>query len=122
MSNRVRIYIFATLVSAACAATLLYMRAPAFDRSFVAATLCLGTIALLTQLLAFTLARTATGSISFIPFLASAAIAPHWLTTLSVLIVVTIVQAIRSLDAAKRVFNICQQCLAISVAILVYLH
>ena len=121
MNSQVRTYVAVTIFLAFAATAALYVQAPAFNSNFGTAVLCLGTIALLTQILTFTLARTATGSISFVPFLASAAIAPHWLTPVSIFIVVTIIQATRSVHIVKRIFNVGQQCLATSVAILVYL-
>jgi hypothetical protein len=81
-------------------------------------------IALITHLMGLTLSRQGVGgvagSVSFVPFLASAAISPDWATAAGVTGVCVVVQIVRRRPAAKGVFNICQQCLSVSVAILAY--
>jgi HD-GYP domain-containing protein (c-di-GMP phosphodiesterase class II) len=121
MSNRTRVYIAITAVAAILAGFGLYMRTSTLDVTYAKAVICLGAIALLTQLLGYSLARTTAGSISFVPFLASAVVAPHWLTVAGVFAVVTTVQVTRDIRIAKKVFNVAQQCLATSLAILIYL-
>jgi HD-GYP domain-containing protein (c-di-GMP phosphodiesterase class II) len=120
MTQRVRLYIIATVAASLAASAVVYWSAPGFGASSAKAVLCLGAIALLTQLLAYSLAKTATGSISFVPFLASAVIAPDWLTTAGVLLVASVVQLSRDLATHKKVFNIAQQFLSISMAVLMY--
>jgi hypothetical protein len=82
--------------------------------------IALGIVALLTQVLGFTITRTAHVSISFVPFLASAAIAPHWVTTLAVLLLTLPVQLVKNRGMGKTVFKTAQQCVSVSLAILVY--
>ena len=121
MNTRTRIYIAIIVATAILAAIGLYLLSPDLSASYAKAVICLGAIALLTQLLGFSLARTTTGTISFVPFLANAAVTPSWLTVVGVFVVVTVVQSTRDIHIAKKVFNVAQQCLAVSVAILVYI-
>lgn len=67
-----------------------------------------------------TLARHTSGSVSFVPFLASAAIAPDWATAAGVILVNVIVQVVRRRPWERGVFNICQHTLSIAAAVLVY--
>jgi hypothetical protein len=67
-----------------------------------------------------TLARHTSGSVSFVPFLACAAIAPDWVTAVGVILVNIIVQIVRRRPWERGVFNICQHTLSIAAAILVY--
>jgi HD-GYP domain-containing protein (c-di-GMP phosphodiesterase class II) len=121
MNTRTRLYIAAIVAAATLAALGLYLVSPDLSANYIKAVVCLGAVALLTQLLGFLMLRTTvTGTISFVPFLANAAVAPNWLTVVGVFVVVSVVQITRDIHIAKKVFNVAQQCLAMSVAILVY--
>lgn len=112
--------VVATVVATALVAWLIPPAGPDFTQKYLRAVACLSAVALLTQLLGFSLTRAAKSSISFVPFLASAAIAPSWMTTAGVLLMTLPVQVTRSRGTAKAIFNTAQQCLSVSVAMLVY--
>jgi putative nucleotidyltransferase with HDIG domain len=114
------LYISATVAAAMVATGVLVSFEPTVTPQMLHGVIVLGIVALLTQILGFTLARTAQVSISFVPFLASAAIAPHWTTTLAVLLLTLPVQLAKHGGAGKTIFKTAQQCLAISLAILAY--
>jgi HD superfamily phosphohydrolase YqeK len=120
MNKHVRVFVIATATLALLAAALLAFEAPQVVPAELRAVICLGIVALITQLFGFTLTKGATASISFVPFLASAAISPNWLTAASVVLMTVPVQVARSRGAWKAIFNVSQQCLCVSVAILVY--
>ena len=61
-----------------------------------------------------------TGSLSFIPVLASAAIAPHWTTVLAVGISALVEQLVVKRQPLKVIFNTAQQAFAVALAILAY--
>jgi hypothetical protein len=109
-----------TAFAAVLATVVLVVRDPKLDPRFVEGVFWLSLVALLTQMLNYMLARNATGSISFIPFLASAAVAPDWVAVAGVGCVAAVVQLTRRRGLLKSIFNICQQCLSVAAAILVY--
>lgn len=116
----VRTYVLATFAMAAAFAALLFMQAPIADWRFLQAVLCLGGVAVVAQLLGYSLGRTIVGSVSLVPFLAMAAVAPGWMSAVGAFVVTSIVQMARPYPGIKKAFNIAQQCLAISVAIVAY--
>jgi HD superfamily phosphohydrolase YqeK len=120
MKQQVRSYIMATAMIAGATLALLVWIAPPVDAGHLRAVFTLSVIALATHLMGHTLSRTARGSVSFVPFLASAALSPDWLTVLGVMTVALFVQLFRRRSFGKSVFNICQQCLSVSCAILAY--
>jgi putative nucleotidyltransferase with HDIG domain len=61
------------------------------------------------------------GSVSFIPVLASAAIAPHWITVAVVAGASLTGQIVAKREPIRAVFNTAQETLALSLAILAYL-
>jgi len=123
MNRRVQLYVIATVAAAVLATGLVAWFVPvaaADEGAYLRAVACLSAVALLTQLLGFSLTRAAKSSISFVPFLASAAIAPSWMTAAGVLLMTLPVQITRSRGVVKAAFNTAQQCLSVSVAMLAY--
>lgn len=120
MKQSVRTYIFSTVLLASASLAFLIWTAPVVGMSHIRAVATLSLIALATHLMGHRLARNAMGSVSFVPFLASAAIAPDWATALGVIAVNAIVQMVRRRPPAQGVFNISQHSLAIASAILMY--
>ena len=112
----------ALLASASLA--LLIWTAPFVDAVHIRAVLMLSVIALITHLMGHTLSRNAaglvSGSVSFVPFLACAVISPNWATVAGVVGVCVVVQVVRRRPLAKAVFNVSQQSLSVSTAILAY--
>ncbi|MGI8548711.1 MAG: HD-GYP domain-containing protein [Gemmatimonadaceae bacterium] len=121
MNSRVKVYVIATATAALAAAIVLFLQTRDLDVRFAQAVVCLGGVALLAQLLGYSLERTIDGSVSFVPLLAMAAVAPSWMSVVATLVVTLIVQLLRSHGKIKKVFNVAQQCLALAVSILVYL-
>ena len=120
MKEPVRTYIFATALLASVALGFLVWLAPSVAASHFRAVATLSVIALGTHMMGHRLARNATGSVSFVPFLASAAISPDWATALGVFGVNVLVQIVRRRPVARGTFNLCQHTLSISAAIIVY--
>lgn len=120
MLNRIQQYIVLVCVAAIGTGAALYLQEPAFSPSFARAAAAFGLISILAHLLSHRIARETTGSLSFIPVLASAAIAPHWVTMLAVAAAAFIEQVIVKKGAVKTIFNTAQQSFAIALAILAY--
>jgi hypothetical protein len=120
MKEKVRTYILTVALLASVALMLLIWVAPVIGADHIRAVATLSIIALATHMMGHSLSRNTTGTVSFVPFLASAAISPDWLTVLGVMLVAAIVQVVRRRPIAKGVFNFCQQSLSVSAGILVY--
>ncbi|MEO7217530.1 MAG: HD-GYP domain-containing protein [Gemmatimonadaceae bacterium] len=120
MKESVRTYILTTALLAGAALILLIWIAPHVDASHFRAVATLSVIALGTHIMGHTLARHTSGSVSFVPFLACAAISPDWVTAAGVILVNVLVQVVRRRPWERGVFNICQHTLSIAAAILVY--
>ncbi len=113
---------YVALVSAAALGTVaaLYLREPALNAAFAQAALTFGLISVLANVLTHKTSGDATGSLSFIPVLASAAIAPHWFTAVVVAGAALAAQLLARRGALKSIFNVAQECFAIALAILAY--
>lgn len=121
MNRRTRIFVSLTASTAAATSVVVLMLYPGLNGEYLTAAAALGSIALLSQLLAYAGGSGSyVGTISFVPFLALASIAPNSATVLTTTLVVALGQLFRPYAAIKRVFNVAQQVLAISVALLCY--
>lgn len=127
MDSRVRTFVWAVVAAACVSAGVVALRLPEFGRGFGAAVLALGSIGILAQLLGFTLPRSqggsaAGGSVSFVPFLAMCAVAPSVASVCGAFVVACVGQAARprTTSPLKRIFNVAQQVVAISLGILAY--
>ena len=120
MQKQISRYVVLVCAAAAGSAAVLYLREPQLDVAFARAALTFGAISVLAQLLSHRTSREATGSLSFIPVLASAAIAPHWLTAVAVAASALAAQLLARKGALKTAFNVAQEAFATSLAILAY--
>ena len=77
MNSAIERYVSLVVVAALGAAFVLFVTDPAFNADFARAALTFGVISVLAQLLSYRTGGSSTGSVSFIPVLASAAIAPN---------------------------------------------
>ena len=120
MQKQISRYVVLVCAAAAGSTAVLYLRDPQLDIAFARAALTFGAISVLAQLLSHRTSREATGSLSFIPVLASAAIAPHWLTAVAVAASALAAQLLARKGALKTAFNVAQEAFATSLAILAY--
>ncbi|MDQ2889607.1 MAG: HD-GYP domain-containing protein [Gemmatimonadota bacterium] len=124
MKRSVHTYIFAIALLASASLLLLIWSAPVVDAAQVRAVLTLSVIGVAMHLMGHTLSHNRAGgidgSVAFVPYLASAAISPNWLTAVGVIAVSIIVQLVRRRPFSRCAFNISQHGLSISLAILVY--
>ena len=119
MSRIVR-YVLLVCVAAIGGGMAVFLRDPLFSLSFAQAALTFGFVGVLANLFSY---RTGTGfgSVSFIPVLASAAIAPHWASVAVVAAASLTGQIVAKREPIRAVFNTAQETLALSLAILAYL-
>jgi putative nucleotidyltransferase with HDIG domain len=120
MRTSTRLFIAFVAVSAVALTTGLYLLQPYVDQQQVTAILILSALAIVGELLAYALARSASGSIAFIPYLASILIAPNWLAVVAVVAVKSITQVAFRRERVKATFNISAHALTQSLAIIVF--
>lgn len=120
MKQSVPTYVLTVALLGSASLALLIWIAPTVDSSHFRAVATLSIIALGTHMMGHRLARNATGSVSFVPFLASAAISPDWATLIAVIVVTIAVQIVRRRQMTQAIFNVSQLTLSFASAILVY--
>jgi HD-GYP domain-containing protein (c-di-GMP phosphodiesterase class II) len=120
MLSRIQRYVALVCIAAVGAGTALFLQDPEFSPVFARAAVAFGLISILAHLLSHKMTRETSGSLSFIPVLASAAIAPHWVTVVAVAGSAFVEQVVVKREPVKTVFNTAQQSLAVALAILAY--
>src|ERR1700716_3871360 len=93
---------------------------PNFSVPFANAPVTFGLISVLAQPLSYRPGRSSTGSVSFIPVLASAAIAPHWVSVIAVIGSSLTGQIVAKRNRLRTIFNPAQEALSLALAILAY--
>jgi putative nucleotidyltransferase with HDIG domain len=112
-------FIALVCIAAAAAAAGVHALEPAVPPNSFAPVLLLSSLAIMAELLTFLLARSAAGSIAFIPYLAAVFIVPNWITLVAVSGVRVIVE-LRGRSIIKSVFNVAQHLLATALAVFIY--
>lgn len=120
MKRSVSSYIWLTVATSIAVFALLVWADPSVHSADLRAVLTLSVIAVVSHVMGHDVSREARGSVSFVPYLASAAISPTWTAVVGVLCVSLIVQVVRRRSFAKSAFNLAQHTLSVSVAILAY--
>lgn len=114
-------YVGSVSITAVAAVVMLYRFNADVDPKLLTAAICFATLSIFAHALNYQLPRGAAGSIGFIPFLASATLAPGWPTAVCVAAAVVIVEMLLRRSVIKAVFNVAQYTLAVSLAMAVYL-
>ncbi len=118
---KIQRYVVAIATLAASALGALYLREPTLPLPYLRIALVFGAIGLLARLLRHPTGKETTGSLAFIPMLASATMAPHWITVVCVAVGVAIDQRVSRNDWQKVIFNVGQYSLSIAAGIIAYL-
>src|SRR5437016_3032095 len=118
--KKIERYVFAVAVAAMTAGVILYLNAPSVPPAFIRVALVFGAISLLARLLNHQIGKDTNGSLAFIPMLASAAMAPHWITVAAVGLSALFEQLLQRRSWQKVVFNTTQYSLSVGAAILAY--
>jgi HD-GYP domain-containing protein (c-di-GMP phosphodiesterase class II) len=114
---------YVTLVALAAIASgvVLFLRDPILSVPFARAAITFGLISILAQALSYRTGLESDGSLSFIPILASAAIAPHWTSVACVGAASLAAQLLGRKPLIKILFNTSQNALSIALGIIAYL-
>jgi len=120
MTSPIVRYVSLVCVAALGASFVLFVTDPTFNVEFARAALTFGLISVLAQLLSYRTGRSSTGSVSFIPVLASAAIAPHWVSIVAVVASSLAGQIVANRNRLRTIFNPAQEAFALALAILAY--
>ena len=118
--SKIERYVLAIAVLGVAASGFLYSLEPSVPLGYARIAVVFGAIGLLARLLRHRIGTETTGSLAFIPMLASATMAPHWTTVACVALAVLVDQLVARTDWKKTLFNVSQYSLAISIAIVVY--
>jgi hypothetical protein len=121
MSRAIRAYVSIISAVAVAAAVLLYLMEPAVSQDLLRAATAFAALTAACEMLAYKKAgRSETGSIAFLPILASVTVAPNWVTVVGVILAYGAVQIGKRRIFIKGVFNVAQAALWVSIAIIVY--
>jgi hypothetical protein len=121
MPNRIRVYVGTLTVIAAGAFFAVYNLAPEIDRAALRGALWFGGLAAVAGLLAYKkAARRESGSVGFLPMLASVIVAPSWITVFCVGLAAAVVEIVSRRAPIKAVFNVAQAMFWVSCSILAY--
>lgn len=118
--SRIASYLLGVAVAALAVTLWLFRLAPEVEPRLLAAAVCFSTLSIFAHSLNYQLARGASGSIGFIPFLAAVVLAPHWVTVATIATAVLAVEILVRRPLLKALFNISQHALAIGAAIVSY--
>lgn len=120
MNSRTRWYVAIVAIGAVVCSGVLYATDPLIPGEALGAVLVLGALALVAEALGLLMPNSVTGSIAFIPYLATALIVPHWIALAGVLAVRTIVETLSSRASITKIFNIAQQAVTFASAVLLF--
>ena len=121
MSNPVRIYVGSLTSLALMVTALVYLLDPAIDPTFVKAAIVFASLSAICELLAYKkAARSESGSIAFLPILASVIVAPSWVTIVAVAIATTLIQVANRRVFIKALFNVAQVTLWVALSVIIY--
>ena len=117
---RVRAYVAATCAASflASAAVIAAGPSPSSQQLIAVGLFCV--LGILTQVFGYGLPKSATGAVSFFPFIAAAVISPTYASVASVCLAVVVGELLIRRALLKACFNVAQHCLALSLGIVTY--
>jgi hypothetical protein len=121
MTNKVRLYVGILTVLAMAATALVYSVNPAIDSEYLQAAIVFASLSAICELLAYKkAARSESGSIAFLPILASVIVAPNWVTVAAVAVATTVIQIANRRVLIKAIFNVAQVTLCVGLNVYIY--
>jgi hypothetical protein len=121
MVDRIKWYVAGLVALAGATAFWVYWLEPTPTWPAIRAATLFAALSGISGLLAYKkAARSESGSIAFLPMLASVMVAPNWVTVLGVAIATVIVEVVSRRVALKATFNVAQAALWVAAAILAY--
>jgi HD-GYP domain-containing protein (c-di-GMP phosphodiesterase class II) len=121
MSTRIHEYVTLVCTAAVAAAVAVFLRDTELSHEYAQAAITFGLISLMAQVLSYRSSRSSSGSLSFIPILASMSIAPHWISVVTVGGSSLAAQILARRAPIKAVFNTAHAILSAALAIFAYL-
>jgi HD-GYP domain-containing protein (c-di-GMP phosphodiesterase class II) len=121
MPTKILAYVSSVCIAAVCAAVVLMSLAPSFDAKLALPSLAFALIGLVGQAVAHAARGGSAGSIAFLPFLVALVLYPSSSTILFVAIAMMIGEMLQKKVWIKRIFNVAQYSLAVSIAGIAYL-
>jgi hypothetical protein len=121
MTNRIRVYVGTLVVLAAVTFAWVYELSPRLGPGTLKGALWFAALAALSGLLAYKkAARRETGSVAFLPMLASVIVAPSWITVACLGAATVVVEVAARRALIKATFNVAQAMFWVACAILAY--
>jgi HD-GYP domain-containing protein (c-di-GMP phosphodiesterase class II) len=121
MKQVTKVYVGLVLAAAIVATLGMYFVDPAYRTEEIEALAFFSVIAIVSEMLSFTLAREVRGSVAFIPYFASVILVPNWTSVLAVAFVKWSMETLAKIDARKAMFNAANHGLTLAAGIAVYL-
>jgi hypothetical protein len=121
MTKRIRVYVGTLVILAVATLGWVYDLSPSVDPAMLRAALWFAGLAAVSGLLAYKkAARRETGSIAFLPMLASVIVAPVWVTIVALGVATVVVEVAARRVLIKATFNVAQAMFWVAAAILAY--
>jgi HD-GYP domain-containing protein (c-di-GMP phosphodiesterase class II) len=121
MTVRIRVYVGSLVVLAAAGFAWVYALSPGLSREALRGALWFAGLATISGLAAYKkAARRETGSIAFLPMLASVIVAPSWVTVAALGVATIIVEAAARRVLFKAIFNVAQAMFWVACSVLAY--
>src|ERR1043166_3358507 len=117
-NTRTRNYVTLVVTAAICSAAALIVVAPNIEQSSIDSTALRCGLALVAEAMGLAFSKSVTGSLAFIPYLASIIVAPNWMTLLGVTAVRLLFE--RRRETIKAIFNVAAHAFTIAATILLY--
>jgi putative nucleotidyltransferase with HDIG domain len=121
MKRTTELYIGALFASVLVVIGAMFVAHPTFNDADVAALGFFSVVAIVSEMLSFTMAREGRGSIAFIPYLASVVIVPSWPAVVVIAFVKLMTEFLAQVDWRKALFNASAHGVTLAAAIAVYL-
>jgi HD superfamily phosphohydrolase YqeK len=121
MTNRIRVYVGSLVLLASATFGWVYTLSPDVSSAEARGALCFALLAIVSGLAAYKKgARRETGSIAFLPMLASVIVAPSWITVACLGAATVVVEGAARRVLLKGVFNVAQAMFWVACAVLAY--
>lgn len=121
MGKRIISYVAGVCIAAIALATAVAVVSPAEHEKALATLIVLAVLAVAAEALTILMPHATRGSVAYIAYLACILIAPGPTSILVILVVKTGVELLQSKEWSKRVFNVAQHGVSVSLATLVYI-
>jgi putative nucleotidyltransferase with HDIG domain len=121
MKRATQLYIGAMIAAALCVAGGLYLLDPAYSSREISALAFLAAVAIVSEMMSFSLAREGRGSMAYIPYYAGVVLVPSWVAVVCVGLIKLLTELLARIRLTKALFNAAVHALMVGAAITVYL-